>query len=64
MNVKDALEDLVSMSIDSYNLILKGSFPGSMSDDVANHLKLCLQVIDRCTVKPTEEEKHMRTPHE
>ena len=52
MNTKKAVEDLVNMCIDSYNLILKGNFPATVADEVHIHLKQCLQVIDLCTVQP------------
>jgi hypothetical protein len=55
MKVEEVLEDLVKVCIDSYNIILQGSFNGKMSDDVSNHLKLCLQIIDACTVKESED---------
>lgn len=51
MTKQDLVEDLVKVCIDSYNLILKGNFKGEDSDDVSNHLKLCLQIIDSCTIK-------------
>ena len=55
MEKKELLEDLVKMCIDSYNIILEGNFSAKMSDDINNHLKLCLQIIDACTVKQKED---------
>jgi len=51
MTKKDLVEDLVKICIDSYNIILEGNFNAKMSDDVSNHLRLCLQIIDSCTIK-------------
>jgi hypothetical protein len=51
LDKKAIIEDLVKICIDSYTIILKGSFSGEMSDDISNHLKLCVQIIDSCTIK-------------
>jgi len=56
IEIKDAIEDLVNMCIDSHNLILKGNFPATVADEVHNHLKQCLAVIEACTVKPSLDE--------
>lgn len=56
MEKKDIIEDLVNLAIESHNLVLEGTFSAKISDDIADHLRKCLAIIDHCTVKPTEEE--------
>lgn len=51
---KEIVEDLVKICKDSYNLMLQGSFPGAISDDVSNHLKTCLAVLEACTYNPAD----------
>ena len=54
MNKKEIIEDLVNLAIESYNLVLKGNYKGKLSDEVSNHLRKCLTIVDHCTVKEEE----------
>jgi hypothetical protein len=56
MEKKEIVEDLVNMCKDSYNLIIQGNFNGAISDDISEHLKMCLKIIEACTVKEANEE--------
>ena len=52
---KIAIEDLVRLSIKSNNVILKGSFPGGISNEVKEVLDICEHIYNTF-VKEIEED--------
>lgn len=51
-----ALTDLVKICLDSYNLMIQGQFPASISKEVSDHLETCTHVINTLTIKEEENE--------
>lgn len=52
-----AIKDLVRISTLANNVIVKGSFPGYMSDEVNEVLSICKHVVATFTKEEENEEK-------
>jgi hypothetical protein len=61
--IQMAFTDLARLAHDSHELILKGSFPAPIADDVASLLRRCENIVNALTSKK-EEPKAKELPSE
>ena len=52
--MKDIVIDLVTLAIKANDVVIKGSFPGSCSDEVNSLLKMCKEIHDEYVTTDNE----------